>query len=257
MPIEYEKEGHIATFTINRPEVMNALSPQSLTEWTAALEDFRDDKNLWVGIITGAGEKAFCTGLDLKGSPPPGSEGQGERPRAPQETLVKGLELWKPLIAAINGYALGGGLEIALACDIRVAADTARMGLPEVTLGLMPGWGGTQRLTRLIPFSIAAEMMIMGRRITAQEALDIGLVHQVVPQAELMAVVKERAEKICESAPLAVWGVKEAMIRGYGMTLEEGLELESEIGRKVNSSKDFAEGRKAFQEKRKPNYTGE
>lgn len=255
MPIDYEKEGHIAVFTINRPEVMNALSPQVLSEWTEALEDFRDDKNLWVGIITGAGEKAFCTGLDMSGSGPPGDGEEG--PRMSQENLMQGLEIWKPLIAAINGYALGGGLEVALACDIRIAADTAKMGLPEVTLGLMPGWGGTQRLTRLIPFSIAAEMTIMGRRITAQEALDIGLVHQVVPQAELMAVVKERAEKICESAPLAVQGVKEAMIRGYSMTLEEGLKLESELGRKVNSSKDFAEGRKAFQEKRKPNYTGE
>ncbi len=255
MPIEYEKEGHIALFTINRPEVMNALSPQVLSEWTESLEDFRDDKNLWVGIITGAGEKAFCTGLDMSGSGPPSDD--EERLRMPQKNLMRGLELWKPLIAAINGYALGGGLEVALACDIRIAADTARMGLPEVTLGLMPGWGGTQRLTRLIPFSIATEMTIMGRRVTAQEALDIGLVHQVVPQAELMAVAKERAEKICESAPLAVQGVKEAMIKGYGMTLEEGLKLELELGRKVNSSKDFAEGRKAFQEKRKPNYTGE
>jgi enoyl-CoA hydratase/carnithine racemase len=255
MPIDYEKDGHIATFTINSPEVMNALSPQGMADWTAALEDFRDDKNLWVGIITGAGEKAFCTGLDLRGSGRP-AEG-GERPRMPQQTLAKGLELWKPLIAAINGYALGGGLEIALACDIRVAADTAKMGLPEVTLGLMPGWGGTQRLTRLVPFSIASEMTIMGRRVDAQEALKIGLVHQVVSQAKLMDVARERAAKICESAPLAVQGVKEAMIRGYSMTLEEGLALESELGRKVNSSKDFAEGRKAFQEKRKPNYTGE
>jgi len=257
MPIEYEKDGHIAVFTINRPEVMNALSPASLAEWTAALEDFRDDKNLFVGIITGAGEKAFCTGLDLKGSPPPGGSAQAERPRMPQETLVRGLDLWKPLIAAINGYALGGGLEVAMACDIRLAADTAKMGLPEVTLGLMPGWGGTQRLTRLIPFSIAAEMMLTGRRVTAQEALDIGLVHQVVPQAELMAAAKEMAGKICESAPLAVQGVKEAMIRGYSLSLEDGLKLESELGRSVLASKDFAEGRKAFQEKRKPNYIGE
>jgi len=261
MPIIYETEGHIATFTIDRQEVMNALSPQALAEWNDALVDFRDRKELWVGIVTGAGEKAFCTGLDLRGSGPPEGGppggGQQQRPAMPQETLVRGFELWKPLIAAINGYALGGGLEIAMACDIRIAADTAKMGLPEVTLGLMPGWGGTQRLPRLIPFSIAMEMALMGRRIDAQEALKIGLVHEVVPLAELMNAAKARAEKICESAPLAVRGVKEAIIRGYDMPLEEGLKLEPELGRKVHSSKDFVEGRKAFQEKRKPNYIGE
>jgi enoyl-CoA hydratase/carnithine racemase len=257
MPIEYQKEGHTAIFTINNPEVMNALSPQGVAEWIEALIDFRDNKDLWVGIITGAGERAFCTGLDLRSAGPSSGRGaQAARP-GPQDTLVRGLELWKPLIAAINGYALGGGLEIALACDIRIAADTAQLGLTEVTLGLMPGWGGTQRLPRIIPFGIAAEMMIMGKRITAQEALEIRLVHQVVPLKDLMATAKARAEKICTSAPLAVAGVKEAMIRGYSMTLDEGLKLESEIGRKVLASKDFAEGRKAFMEKRKPEYKGE
>lgn len=260
MPIEYQKEGHIAIFTINNPEVMNALTPQQVAEWTEALIDFRENKSLWVGIVTGAGDRAFCTGLDLRSAGPPSGGGQGERrrvPPTPQETLVRGLKLWKPLIAAINGYALGGGLEIALACDIRIASDNAKLGLTEVTLGLMPGWGGTQRLPRLIPFSIAAEMVIMGKRITAQEALEINLVHQVVPQKDLMATAKERAEKICESAPLAVAAVKEAMIRGYSMTLEDGLQLETELGRSVLASKDFAEGRKAFMEKRKPEYKGE
>lgn len=257
MPIDYEKEGHIATFTINNPEVLNALSPAAVAEWTDALIDFRDDKNLWVGIITGAGEKSFCTGLDLRSAGPGSGGGGGEGRPAPQETLVRGLKLWKPLIAAINGYAFGGGLEIALACDIRIAADTAQLGLTEVTLGLIPGWGGTQRLPRLIPFSAAAEMLIMGKRITAQEALEVRLVHEVVPLKDLMAKAKERAEKICQSAPLAVAAVKEAMIRGASMTLEEGLALESEVGAKVLASKDFTEGRKAFMEKRKPEYKGE
>jgi E-phenylitaconyl-CoA hydratase len=257
MPIDYQKEGHIATFTINNPEVLNALSPAAVAEWTDALIDFRDNKNLWVGIITGAGEKSFSTGLDLRSAGPGSGGGGGEGRPAPQETLVRGLKLWKPLIAAINGYAFGGGLEIALACDIRIAADTAQLGLTEVTLGLIPGWGGTQRLPRLIPFSVAAEMMIMGKRITAQEALEVRLVHEVVPLKDLMTKAKERAEKICQSAPLAVAAVKEAMIRGASMTLEEGLALESEIGAKVIASKDFAEGRKAFMEKRKPEYKGE
>jgi E-phenylitaconyl-CoA hydratase len=254
MPIEYVKEDHIATFTINNPEVMNALTPTQVAEWTDALIDFREDKNMWVGIVTGAGEKAFCTGLNLRSA---GQTAGGEARPIPQETLVRGLKLYKPLIAAINGYALGGGLEIALACDIRIASENAQLGLTEVTLGLLPGWGGTQRLPRLIPFGVAAEMMIMGRRVKADEALAIRLVHEVVPLENLMEAARARAQKIAESAPLAVQGVKEAMLRGIEMSLADGLTLESELGRRVNSSKDFAEGMKAFAEKRKPNYTGE
>lgn len=260
MPIDYQKEGKIAIFTINRPEVLNALSPQALAEWTDALVDFRDDPKLWVGIITGAGEKAFCTGLDLRGAGPPPGGGQGGTPPArpaPQATLVRGLELWKPLIAAVNGYAFGGGFEIALACDIRIAAENARFGLTEVTLGLIPGWGGSQRLPRLIPVGKAAELLIMGKRIDAQEALDLKLVSKVVPQKDLMPTAKEWANQICECAPLAVRAAKQALFQGLNMTLDEGLKLESELGRKVTSSKDFAEGRKAFMEKRKPSYVGE
>ncbi len=266
MTIEYQKEGKIAIFTINNPDVLNALSPAEVAEWTANLIDFRDDKNLWVAIVTGAGEKAFCTGLNLRsaggGSPPPGGlppGGQGgpAAPPAPQETLVKGLKLWKPLIAAVNGYAFGGGFEIALACDIRIAAENARFGLTEVTLGLIPGWGGSQRLPRMIPFGKAAEMLLMGKRIDAQEAFNLNLVSKVVPQKDLLATAKEWANQICNCAPLAVWTAKEAMMRGIDMTLAEGLALEGELGRKVMASKDFAEGRKAFMEKRTPNYIGE
>ncbi len=255
MSINYQKDGNIAIFTINRPEVMNALDPEALKELTEALINFREDPSLRVGIITGAGDKAFCTGFDLRGTPGDGSRaGAGDMPEV---TLVRGLEIWKPLIAAINGYAFGGGLEIALACDIRIAADTAELGLTEVTLGLMPGWGGTQRLPRIIPFGMAAEMMIAGKRITAREALDVRLLSQVVPQRELMVTAREWAGRIGQLAPLAVAGVKEAMIRGYSMTLDEGLRLESEILSKVMESKDAAEGRNAFMEKRKPVYKGE
>lgn len=262
MPIDYQKEGKIAIFTINRPEVLNALSPQALAEWTDALIDFRDNPDLWVGIITGAGDKAFCTGLDLRGGagPPPGAAPGGappSRPTAPQATLVRGLEIWKPLIAAVNGYAFGGGFEIALACDIRIAADNARFGLTEVTLGLIPGWGGSQRLPRMIPVGKAAELLLMGKRIDAQEAYNLNLVSKVVPLKDLMTTAKEWATQICECAPLAVRAAKEAMFRGLDMTLADGLKLESELGRKVTSSKDFAEGRKAFMEKRKPAYKGE
>ena len=234
-PIEYRTEGKIAIWTINRPEVLNALSPQAIAEWTSSLIEFRDNKNLWVGIVTGAGEKAFCTGLDLRapagppgGGPPPGAGPGGPRPGgppAPQATLVRGLEIWKPLIAAVNGYAFGGGFEIALACDIRIAADNARFGLTEVTLGLIPGWGGSQRLPRMIPFGKAAELLLMGKRIDANEALSLNLVSKVVPQKDLMPTAIEWANQICQCAPLAVQAAKESMMRGINMTLADGLAL--------------------------------
>ncbi len=256
MPIELTKDGKIAIITINRPEVLNALSPDSLVELTDALIDFRDDKNLWVGIITGAGEKAFCTGLDLR-SAPPGTSLDPSKDGEPIPTLVRGLELWKPLIAAVNGYAFGGGFEIALSCDIRLAADTARFGLTEVTLGLIPGWGGTQRLPRIIPFGKAVELTLMGKRIDAQEAYNLNLVSKVVPQKDLISTAKEWANQICTCAPLAVRAAKKAMYRGRDMTLAEGLKLESELASEVMATADFAEGRQAFIDKRKAVYKAE
>jgi enoyl-CoA hydratase/carnithine racemase len=167
---------------------------------------------------------------------------------------MRGLELWKPLIVAINGIALGGGLEIALACDIRIASENARLGTPEVTLGLIPGWGGTQRLPRVIPWAKAAELILMGRPIDAQEAYRIGLVNKVVPLEQLMPTAKEWAEIICRAGPLAVRAAKEAMIRGTSMTLEEGLRLENSLENYVLGTEDFTEGITAFVEKRKPAY---
>ena len=254
MPIEYRIEDRTAIITINRPEVLNALSAENLIEISNHLVRYRDDMKLRACIITGAGEKAFCTGMDVKETQPDGLGNPGARP---ENTLVRGLEIWKPLIAAVNGYAFGGGFEIALACDIRIASENARFGLTEVTLGLIPGWGGSQRLPRMIPVGKAAELLLMGKRIDAQEAFNLNLVSKVVPPKDLMTTAKEWANQICECAPLAVRAAKEAMFRGLDMTLAEGLKLESELGRKVTSSKDFAEGRKAFMEKRKPDYKGE
>lgn len=254
--IEYKKEGKIAFFTINRPEALNSLSPNALALMAEVMTDFRDDKNIWVGIVTGAGEKAFCAGLDLR-SAPPGTSLDPMKDGKKILTLVRGLKIWKPLIAAVNGYAFGGGCEISLACDIRIAAENAQFGLTEVTLGLIPAWGGTQRLPRIIPFGKAMEMILMGKRITAQEALNLNLVSKVVPQKELMTTAREWADQICNLAPLAVRAAKEAVFRGRDMTLDEGLNLETEIAAKIMQTKDFAEGRQAFIEKRKANFKAE
>jgi enoyl-CoA hydratase/carnithine racemase len=253
MAVNYEKSGRIAIFTINRPEAMNALNMETMRELQKVMTEFRDDPELWVGIVTGAGEKAFCGGADIKDTLPFMRE-HGRDPWAMPPSIMRGLEMWKPLVAAINGMALGGGLELALACDIRIAADNARLGTPEVTLGLIPGWGGTQRLPRAIPWCKAAELLLTGKLIDAEEAYRIGLVNKVVPQVEVMATAREWAEAICKAAPLAVRAAKEAMIRGSAMTLEEGLRLENSLVASVMSTEDFAEGTRAFVEKRKPGY---
>ena len=253
MAVDYEKEGRMAIFTINRHQAMNAMNMEALNELHEAMVDFRDDPELWVGIITGAGEKAFCGGADIKDTLPFMKEHR-DSPEAFPATPMRGLEIWKPLIAAINGMALGGGLEIALGWDIRIASETARFGTPEVTLGLIPGWGGTQRLPRLIPQCKAAEILLMGRPIDAQEAYRIGLVNKVVPQEEVVPTAREWAEAICQAAPLAVRAAKEAMVRGSSLTLEEGLRLENSLEAYVMASEDFTEGTTAFREKRKPVY---
>ncbi len=257
MAIEYTKEGRIAVFTINRPQAINAINIEAWRDLNEAMVDFRDDPELWVGIITGAGEKAFCGGADIRDTLPFLKEHR-DSPWAFPASLWRGLDIWKPLIAAINGVALGGGLEIALACDIRIASETARLGTPEVTLGLIPGWGGTQRIPRMIPWCKAAEIVLMGRPIDAQEAYRIGLVNKVVPQAEVMPTAREWAEVICQAAPLAVRAAKEAMIRGYGLTLEEGLRLENSLESYILGTDDFTEGITAFTEKprRNPVYQG-
>lgn len=248
MAIDYEKEGRVAIFTINRPEAMNSLDSQTFQELHDRMVDFRDDPDLWVGIITGAGERAFSAGADLKEL--------RVRPVEVTTSIMRGLELWKPLIAAINGYALGGGLEIALACDLRIAAENAQLGQPEVTAGAMSGWGGTQRLPRMIPWCEAAKLLFTGQRIDAQEAYRIGLVNKVVPLDQLMPEAKQLAEAICQAGPLAVRATKEAMIKGSSMTLEAGLQLEKELATNVKSSEDFQEGAKAFAERRKPEWKG-
>ena len=252
--IDYKKEGRIAIFTINRPEALNAINVLAIQELHEAMIDFRDDPELWVGIITGAGDKAFCAGADIKDMLPFMKEHLPNNQAAIPATPMRGLELWKPLIAAINGRALGGGLELALACDIRIASEKAQLGLPEVTLGLIPGWGGTQRLPRMVPWCKAAELLLTGKPVDAQEAYRIGLVNAVVPPEAVMHTAREWAEVICRAGPLAVRAAKEAMIRGNSLTLEDGLKLENALEAYVMSTEDYTEGTTAFLEKRKPDY---
>jgi enoyl-CoA hydratase/carnithine racemase len=251
MVIDYKKEGRTGYFTINRPQALNAMNPVGLEEFRKALIEFRDDPEVYVGIVTGAGDRSFCAGADIKETLPMMKAGK-DLPA----TVLRGMEVYKPMIAAVNGLALGGGLEFALACDIRIASENARFGATEVTIGLIPGWGATQRLPRIISAGKAAEMLFTGKIINAEEALKIGLVNAVVPLDKLMATAREYAENIIKNAPLAVRAAKEAMVRGLDTTLEEGLRIELDLEYKVLQTQDFTEGTTAFAEKRKPNWKG-
>lgn len=251
MKVLFEKKGPIAYVTINRPERLNACDFETYERLAEVWREFRDDSALRVGILTGSGERAFSAGSDVKAN-------YVEKPTdEPQNELFPLLlELYKPIIAAINGHANGGGLEQALACDIRVAAEHAQLGLGEVRLGWLPGAGGTQRLPRLIPLGRALEMLYTGSRIGAGEALRLGLVDHVVPMAELMSKCEEIATEICRSAPLAVQRIKQAALRGVDLPLAEGLKLEHESYDWLQGTEDAREGARAFAEKRPPRWRG-
>ncbi|MBI2854792.1 MAG: enoyl-CoA hydratase/isomerase family protein [Chloroflexi bacterium] len=255
MPLQYAKEGKIAIFTLNRPEAMNSMDPDTLKEYHEALVDFRDDDNLWVGVVTGSGNKAFCAGADVKKTLPWMKE-LVDRPWSYPQTTMRGLELWKPLIAAVNGLALGGGFEIALSCDIRIASENAMFGVPEVRLGLIPGWGGTARLSQMLPASMAAEMLFTGKPINAQEAYRLGLVNRVVSLSELMNSARQTAASICECAPLAVRDAKRVMQASRQAVLDGALRLEAQFFDQLLQTEDFEEGTAAFVGKRPANFRG-
>ena len=256
MTVLYAQHGHVVTLTINRPDAMNAIDPETHQALIDAWTRFRDDESAWVAIFTGAGEKAFSAGADLK-KMIPAAFGEGRR-RSHNDLglggITRGLEIWKPMIAAINGHCLAGGMELALACDLRIAVPHATFGLPEVRWAIMPGAGGTQRLPRAIPLAKAMELILMARTMTADEALRWGLVNAVVPAADLLRSAREWADTICERGPLAVRAAKEATLRGLTMPLADGLHLEAFLSGTLRGTADAVEGPKAFAEKRKPNF---
>ena len=251
-----EKNG-VVQLTLNRPAVMNAFNFEMLRTLAGAIEALRFRSDVRVVIITGAGEKAFCAGADLK-------ERAGLSPVQVKEFIftIRNLfttieDLNKPVIAAVNGIALGGGTELALACDIRLAAANASMGLTETRLAIIPGAGGTQRLPRLVGRGKAKELIFTGKRVPADEALAIGLVNQVCPPDELLAACRAMATEICEAGPIAIAQAKYAINRGLETDLHTGLAIESNAYWITIPTKDRLEGLTAFREKRKPVYKGE
>jgi enoyl-CoA hydratase len=242
--------------TINRPKKLNALSIKTVKELTDAFEKIGRDKKVGVVILTGSGEKSFVAGADIPEFAKLKPDGARDYAIRGQKLLNLIERLGKPVIAAVNGYALGGGCEIAMACTMRIAANNALLGQPEVNLGLIPGYGGTQRLPRLIGKGRAYEMILSAKPIDAVAAERIGLVNKVVPQAELMETCEKMAKTIAKRGPLAVKYCLEAVDRGLNMSLDDGLALEADLFGLVFGSRDVREGVKAFNEKRNPDFKG-
>jgi enoyl-CoA hydratase len=255
MAIDYEKEGNMATITMNRPEAMNCLNQADMEELGRVWIDFRDDDQIWVAVLTGAGDSAFSAGADLAELIP--KLNSGEVPILPRmPAFLKNVACYKPIIAAVNGFCLAGGTEILQATDIRIAAEEATFGLPEVKLGLFPVAGSTIRLPRQIPYCRAMEILLTGDSMTADEALRMGLINRVVPKEDLMNTALRIALKLSSNGPLAVRAIKESVLRAYDIPQEQGYYLEAFLASRVFGTRDAAEGPKAFLEKRAPVYEG-
>jgi enoyl-CoA hydratase len=254
--IQVQTGQRVMRITIDRPKSLNALNSKTLEELKLAIDKAASDDEVRVVIITGAGDKAFVAGADITEIQAVDESSVRPFVQAGHDTMAKIQNLGKPVIAAINGYALGGGCELALACTLRIASENALLGLPEISLGIIPGFGGTQRLTRITGNGRAFEMMLGGKPISAEKALDWGLVNQVVPQEQLMDVVEHLAKGLAASAPLAMQGILNAVHRGVDLPLEDGLAAEIDEFEKVCLTQDMREGTSAFLEKRKAKFKG-
>ena len=254
--IIYEKSDGVATITLNRPEALNAFSKDVIEEILRALEDVKSDENVRVVVLTGAGEKAFSAGADIKGMV--GMTALKARELSLMgESLCLALEnLEKPVIAAINGYALGGGLEVAMSCDFRIASETARVGQTEVNFGLIPGWGGTQRLTRLVGMTKSKELIFTGKMVDARTAEQLGILNMVTSADKLKETVRQFAQELALKPPVALKVAKALVNKGANIGLDSALALEREGFGVVASSEDLKEGVSAFIEKRKPVFKG-
>ena len=251
-----QREGAVAVVTVNRPKVLNALNIATLDELAATMRQLQRDETVRCLIVTGAGEKSFIAGADINELAALTPAAGREHARAGQAVFDLVEQLGKPVIAAINGYALGGGCELAMACTLRIAADTARLGQPEINLGLIPGFGGTQRLARLIGAGRALELLLTGEPIGAAEAYRLGLVNRVVPAADLMVEARRLAATIAAKAPIAVRYMLDAVRWGVQLPLGEAQALEATLFGLVASTADMREGTRAFLEKRPPEFKG-
>jgi enoyl-CoA hydratase/carnithine racemase len=252
----YEVRERVAYVTVNRPKVLNALNDETMEELKHIFLDARHRQDVAAVILSGAGEKAFIAGADINELAEQSPIDGKDRARRGQHVLEIIENLGKPVLAAINGYALGGGCEIAMACTIRLASENARLGQPEVKLGIIPGYGGTQRLVRLVGLGRALELLLTGDQITAQRAYEIGLVNGVYPQAELMHQAEEMVRKMIANGPLALKLALEAAVHGSQMSLAEGLNLEATLFALICTTQDMKEGTRAFIEKRPARFEG-
>ncbi len=267
MTLLFEKRNHIAYITLNRPEARNAFDPETLVDLASAWKEYREDKSLRCAILTGAGEKAFCAGADLgiliplmTGARKAESEADRQVQKNPElmnQAILRDFDLHKPIVAAINGHAIAGGLEFLYATDIRISCPEAKFGLQEVKWAIFPAGGSSVHLPRQLPYAKAMEMLLTGELISAQEALEFGLINRIVPRDQVVAEAEKTATLISKNGPIAVSAIKKAVQANMGVPVHKALVQELEIAMPVFLTKDAQEGPKAFKEKRQPDYKGE
>lgn len=258
MAIDFKVDDGVALITINRPEVHNAMDAEHYELLSRAWLRVRDEPEIRAAVITGAGDKSFCAGADLRSYTTAATWSLGQMWLTQREQLLnRGLEVWKPIIAAVNGYCLGGGSTLLFATDVRIASENATFAITEVKRGLVPGNGGTQRLLGQLPYPIAMEWLLTGDSMDAQTAARWGLINRVVPQAQLLSTAMAIARRIAANAPLAVQAAKELAIRAQDVDLATGLRMEQITNRLLQTSQDVQEGAAAFKEKRAPRFKGE